>query len=90
MFVSATYGGRCSDKFITMDSGILEYLQPVDEVMADSGFTIRYILFERKVNLVIPSFIKKGAQLSEEQVTSTRRIEELQMLEYMWKGPSDA
>ncbi|XP_077055280.1 uncharacterized protein LOC143706825 [Siphateles boraxobius] len=74
MFVSAAYGGRCSDKFITMDSGILEYLQPGDEVMADRGFTIRDILFERKVNLVIPSFTKKGAQLTEEQVTSTRRI----------------
>lgn len=74
MFVSAAYGGRCSDKFITMDSGILEYLQPGDEVMADRGFTIRDILFERKVNLVILSFTKKGAQLTEEQVTSTRRI----------------
>ncbi|KAK0141139.1 hypothetical protein N1851_021880 [Merluccius polli] len=68
MFISAAYGGRCSDKFITMDSGILEYLQPGDEVMADRGFTIRDILFD------IPSFTKKGAQLTEEQVTSTRRI----------------
>lgn len=74
MFISAAYGGRCSDKFITMDSGILEYLRPGDEVMADRGFTIRDILFERKINLVIPSFTNKGAQLSEEQVTSTRRI----------------
>lgn len=74
MFISAAYGGRCSDKFITMDSGILEYLRPGDEVMADRGFTIRDILFERRVNLVIPSFTRKGAQLSEAQVTSTRRI----------------
>lgn len=74
MFISAAYGGRCSDKFITMDSGILEYLRPGDEVMADRGFTIRDILFERKINLAIPSFTNKGAQLSEEQVTSTRRI----------------
>ncbi|XP_019211073.1 uncharacterized protein LOC109200094 [Oreochromis niloticus] len=74
MFVSAAYGGRCSDKFITMDSGILTYLKPGDEVMADRGFTIKDLLFERKVRLVIPAFTKKRRQLTEEQVTYTRRI----------------
>ncbi|KAL3980345.1 transcriptional repressor p66 [Sarotherodon galilaeus] len=74
MFVSAAYGGRCSDKFITMDSGILTYLKPGDEVMADRGFTIKDLLFERKVRLVIPAFTKKHRQLTEEQVTYTRRI----------------
>uniref|UniRef100_A0A669BKE1 DDE Tnp4 domain-containing protein n=1 Tax=Oreochromis niloticus TaxID=8128 RepID=A0A669BKE1_ORENI len=74
MFVSAAYGGRCSDKFITMDSGILTYLKPGDEVMADRGFTIKDLLFERKVRLVIPAFTKKRRQLTEEQVTYTCRI----------------
>ncbi|XP_056136537.1 uncharacterized protein si:dkey-56d12.4 [Lampris incognitus] len=73
VFVSAAYGGRCSDKFITMDSGILDYLMPEDEVMADRGFTINNLLFERKVKLVMP-FTKKRGQLTEDQVTSTRRI----------------
>uniref|UniRef100_A0A3P9CUQ4 THAP-type domain-containing protein n=1 Tax=Maylandia zebra TaxID=106582 RepID=A0A3P9CUQ4_9CICH len=62
------------DKFITMDSGILTYLKPGDEVMADRGFTIKDLLFERKVRLVIPAFTKKRRQLTEEQVTYTRRI----------------
>ncbi|KAG9273573.1 hypothetical protein AMEX_G12744 [Astyanax mexicanus] len=74
MFISAAYGGRCSDKFITMDCGILDYLNAGDEVMADRGFLIRDVLFERKGKLVMPSFTKKGAQLTEEQVTATRRI----------------
>uniref|UniRef100_A0A671YJ76 THAP-type domain-containing protein n=1 Tax=Sparus aurata TaxID=8175 RepID=A0A671YJ76_SPAAU len=73
-FISAAYGGRCSDKFITMDSGLLDYLMPGDEVMADRGFTINDLLFERKVKLVMPCFTRKRGQLTEEQVTSTRRI----------------
>ncbi|XP_045920230.1 uncharacterized protein si:dkey-56d12.4 [Micropterus dolomieu] len=74
MFISPTYGGRCSDKFITQESGFLEYLHPGDEVMADRGSTIRDLLFERRVNLVLPAFIHKGGQLSDEDVTATRRI----------------
>ncbi|XP_071392573.1 uncharacterized protein [Centroberyx affinis] len=74
MFISPAYGGRSSDKFITSDSGFLEYLRPGDEVLADRGFTIRDLLCERKVKLTIPAFTKRGAQLSEEDTTSTRRI----------------
>lgn len=74
MFISAAYGGRCSDKFITLNSGFLEYLHPGDEVMADRGFTIEDLLYERKVKLTIPAFTKRGMQLSEEDTTSTRRI----------------
>ncbi|XP_067249304.1 uncharacterized protein [Chanodichthys erythropterus] len=74
MFISPVYGGRSSDKFITCDSGFLEYLRSGDEVMADRGFTIRDVLSERKVKLTIPAFTKRGAQLSEEDTTSTRRI----------------
>ncbi len=74
MFISPAYGGRCSDKFITQESGFLDYLQPGDEVMADRGFTIRDLLFERNVNLIMPAFTHKGGQLSDEDVTGTRRI----------------
>uniref|UniRef100_A0A9J7X5L4 THAP-type domain-containing protein n=1 Tax=Cyprinus carpio carpio TaxID=630221 RepID=A0A9J7X5L4_CYPCA len=74
MFISPAYGGRCSDKFITANSGFLEYLRPGDEVMADRGFTITDLLYERKVKLIIPAFTKRGMQLSEEDTINTRRI----------------
>ncbi|XP_056094218.1 uncharacterized protein LOC130072919 [Rhinichthys klamathensis goyatoka] len=74
MFISPAFGGRCSDKFITANSGFLEYLRPGDEVMADRGFTITDLLYERKVKLVLPAFTKRGMQLSEEDTTNTRRI----------------
>lgn len=74
MFISLAHGGRCSNKLITQNSGFLEYLRPGDKVMADRGFTIRDLLYERKVNLAIPAITQKGGQLSNEDVTSMRRL----------------
>lgn len=73
MFISAVYGGRCSDKFITLDSGILDYLMPGDEVMTGRGLTIKDSLFERKIKMVAPSFRKKHGPLTEEQKTRARQ-----------------
>ena len=74
IFISPAYGGRCSDKFITANSGFLEYLRPGDEVMADQGVVIQDPLFERKVKLVLPAFTRRGLPLSEEDATNMRRI----------------
>ncbi|XP_063043741.1 uncharacterized protein LOC134438086 [Engraulis encrasicolus] len=74
MFVSESCAGRSSDKFITMDSGFLDYLRAGDEVMADRGFTIRDLLNERKVSLNIPAFTHRRKQLTNEEITRTRRV----------------
>ena len=34
MFISEAYGGKCSDGFITQNSGFLDHLRAGDEVMA--------------------------------------------------------
>ncbi|XP_076154962.1 uncharacterized protein LOC143138353 [Alosa pseudoharengus] len=74
MFLSNAYAGRSSDKFITMDSGFLDYLRAGDEVMADRGFTIRDLLDERRVSLNIPAFTYRRNQLTNEETTRTRRV----------------
>lgn len=76
MFISPAYGGRCSGKFITQESGsgFQEYLGPGGEVMGDGGFTIRDLLFGRRVNLVLPAFTDKGGSLSDEYIGATGRI----------------
>ncbi|KAK6301356.1 hypothetical protein J4Q44_G00294540 [Coregonus suidteri] len=74
MFISPAYGGRCSDKFVTQNSGFLEYLRPGDEVLADWSFTLRDLLYERKVIIAIPAVTQKGGQLSDEDVTRIRKI----------------
>ena len=55
-------------------SGFFNYLLPGDEVMVDRGFTIEDFLFPRRVKLDIPAFTKCKPQLSNEDVTTTRRI----------------
>ena len=56
-FVSTLYSGCISDKHITRVSGILDLLEPGDQVMADKGFTIEDLLAEKKCSLVIPNFL---------------------------------
>lgn len=73
MFISAAYGVRCSDKFMTMDSGILDYLMPGDGVMVEHGCTIQDLLLEREVEVVMPSLAEEDGQLTEEELTCTER-----------------
>ena len=73
MHISRAYGGRASDMCIVQDCGILNRLVPGDEVMADTGFTIQDLLFPFRVKLNISAF-SHGKQLSNEEVTRTRRV----------------
>ncbi|KAM7418337.1 hypothetical protein PAMA_015794 [Pampus argenteus] len=79
MFVSEAYGGRCNAKFITMDSGILDKLKPGDEVMADSSFSIKDLLSERNVKLVMPSFTNQHGQLTQEQATCSTQTTQVRI-----------
>ncbi|XP_076088940.1 uncharacterized protein LOC143059345 [Mytilus galloprovincialis] len=74
VFISRAFGGRASDKFIVEKSGFCQYLLTGDEVKADRGFTIDDLLFPLRVKLNIPAFTKCKPQLSNEDLTTTRRI----------------
>lgn len=73
MFVSKLFGGRASDNFITKNSGFVHHLIPGDEILADRGFTIMDIL-PPGVSLALPAFTCGRKELSEHEVTSTRRL----------------
>ena len=62
-FVSALYAGRCSNKAITKDCGILSLLKSGDSIMADKGFAIENDLPEG-TELNIPPFLRDNAFLS--------------------------
>ncbi|XP_049518795.1 uncharacterized protein LOC119440263 [Dermacentor silvarum] len=74
MFVSRAYGGRASDEYIMGHCGVEDFLGSGDEVMADRGFVLSQYLDVQGVKLNVPSFTRGKSQLSESEVTQTRRI----------------
>lgn len=72
-FVSDDWGGKISDRQIVIDSGLLELLEPGDNVMADKGFTIRDLLRDKGCTLNIPPFNTKG-QFSLQEILYTQCI----------------
>ena len=78
-YVSPLYTGSISDKDITRKSGLLNLLEPGDEVMVDKGFTIDDLLSSIGASLVIPPF-KRGAQLSKSDCDQTQAIARLRIL----------
>lgn len=73
-FISKGWGGRTSDKFITENSGYLEYLLPGDTVLADRGFDISDSIAITGARLEIPAFTKGKMQLDAKDIETTRKI----------------
>ena len=72
-FVSETWGGRVSDKYITEHCGILNYLVPGDIVLADRGFDVADSIRTMQSELNIPAFTKGKSQLLALEVHETSK-----------------
>ena len=72
-FVSKLWSGRVSDKEITRKSGLIDLLEPGDNVMADRGFDIADIL-PVGVTLNIPPFKGSRSQLTPAESEETAQI----------------
>ena len=73
-FVSDGWGGRVSDKEITIKSGFLELIETGDQILADRGFTVEQEVATKGGILEIPSFTKGKSQLSAGEVDVSRQI----------------
>ena len=60
-FVSYLYTGAIGDKSITNLCGIVDLLEPNDQVMADKGFLIDDLLKMKQASLVIPTFLVQNS-----------------------------
>jgi len=73
-FLSAGYSGRASDLCVVRNSGFLDLIQPMDQIMVDRGFNIEDDLKQRGARLIIPNFTRGKRQLSRGEVVHTRRV----------------
>ena len=80
IFLSEGYGGRCSDKFITEDSGFLSHLKQGDLILCDKGFQISECVQTQGATLLRPAF-KDGqvSQFSALDIESSRRVSNLRI-----------
>ena len=73
-FLSSGWGGRASDKVITLDSGFLGKLEHGDAILADRGFLVREDWAIVGATLRIPSFTKGKSQLPGSCVDTSRQL----------------
>ena len=78
-FISDCYEGSISDKKLVQVSGLLEKLEPGDEIMADKGFLIQDILAPLGVRLNVPPLMKSNSQMAAEDVILTKKIAQLRI-----------
>ena len=73
-FISKGWGGRVSDKEITLKSGYTDKLSHGDEVLADRGFLVSQELAAIGVTLRMPSFTRGKKQLSAMEVHMSKHL----------------
>jgi len=78
-FVSSLYAGSISDKHITQVSGILDLLESGDVVMTDKGFLIQDMLQKLNCSLVMPHFLAKKGQFTEQEAKYNKLISNLRV-----------
>lgn len=74
-FVSNCWGGRTSDKCITINPRFLDLIEPHDSVMADKGFSsLLEELTLHHANLLVPPGRHDMAQMTASDVQKTKAI----------------
>ena len=73
-FISNSYGGAASDRYITETCGLIDKLQYGDNLMADKGFNISDLLVSRGSKLMIPPFLRDRGKFSNKNCRLTSKI----------------
>ena len=78
-FISKCWGGRVSDRHLTVNSGFLKHLKYGDLILADRGFDISDDLAMVGASLAIPPFTKGKPQLSQQEVEFSRQLSSIRI-----------
>ena len=73
-YLSSVWGGRASDRKITLSDGFVNLLEPGDLILADRGFTIKDVVLQRRAFLEIPPPSSGLEQMTRENVLKTKLI----------------
>ena len=74
MYLSDCYGGRTTDRFICQNSGIYNFLEYGDVVMADRGFQIKEDLLHHYCHLAVPPGARAKAQMTATECKKTKEV----------------
>ena len=74
IFISCAWGGRTSDKELTLNCGVLEKLLPGDLLLADRGFLVKDAVGLHCAEVKTPSFTKGQKQLTAYEIEESRKI----------------
>ena len=73
-FISKTWGGRVSDKHLTLNSDFLDKLLPGDIIVTDRGFDIGEDVARMQASLKIPAFTHGRDQLLPNDIEETCQL----------------
>ena len=74
MYLSDSYGGRTTDRFICQNSDIYNFLGYGDVVMADRGFQIKEDLLHHYCHLAVPPGARAKAQMTATECKQTKEV----------------
>ena len=73
-FVSDVWDGRASDRHITLNSNIIEHIEPGDQIMADRDIDIKEDVAMRRADLIIPTATREDKQMADGDGEATKEI----------------
>lgn len=78
-FISALYSGCMLDIEITKLCGLLELLEPGDQIMADKGFVLNKLLEGTGITIATPHFLCTDGQFTPSQIEDNQKIASLRI-----------
>ena len=78
-FVSKAWGGRSSDRNITLNSAFIDLIDPGDQIMADRGFLVKEEIMIKRGTLIIPPPAQGAEQMSSVNIKETTEIANLRI-----------